>query len=69
MGEMADYYLDNADYFDEDWYEDHNVHTDGPCSISCKYCGYGPLWWRMTNGSWRLIGKKGMIHSCIKYKR
>jgi hypothetical protein len=62
VGEMADYYLESADFFQ--WDED-----DGPpAAISCRYCGAGGLFWLEVNNHWRLVTEDKSVHSCGQYR-
>ncbi len=62
MGEMADYYLDTADYFDDDYWEIHHAEkTMVPNSIKPIGPGKCPL----CNGETHLVeGKFGSFYGC-----
>lgn len=66
MGDMADYYLDQA-------FDDHNFEReddDGP-PISwktCRNCGTPNLIWGATDTGFRLFTLEGKLHSCYNAK-
>lgn len=57
MGDMADYYLDSHDWFDED--------ESGPPGVGCKYCGEGYFFWGDTPKGFRLFNEHGKMHTCL----
>lgn len=63
MGEMADYYLDS-----HDWYEEEDYELQ-PSYVTCKYCGEQKLvWFNFEELGWRLT--KGKVpHACKEYKK
>jgi hypothetical protein len=34
---------------------------------NCRYCGEHPLWWRLKNQKWRLVGSESIVHTCKEY--
>lgn len=69
MGEIADWI--NEQFYDPfiDGPIDYSLrdNDNGPSSISCKYCNFGPLWWIETNSGFRLVSRNNQIHSCEEY--
>lgn len=55
MGEMADYYNEYCDAFD-----------DEPPEVKCKYCGMEGLEWVEVQGAWHLYNSDGDRHVCSK---
>lgn len=57
-GEIADYYLENSDFFEEE---------PEPFQQLCKYCGKDQLdWWEFDQG-YRLVDRQGKVHACDEY--
>lgn len=65
MGDVADYYLEQEDYFGEDWpgWEEDGYRKPG---ITCRFCGTTGLFWNKLDGKWRLFNDKG-LHTCERY--
>ena len=60
---MADFVLDQSDYFDDEWWE---TYGNDPCpnpGKQCRCCGEGGLFWKKLDGKWRLFDDSG-LHKC-----
>lgn len=79
MGEMADYYLELEDYFQDrldylqsiqagNYVEEFNDPEDFDCAppalnLICKFCNRENLHWELRNDKWRMCDDQG-IHKC-----
>lgn len=79
MGEMADYYLELEDYFQDrldylqsiqagNYVEGFNDPEDGDfapptLNLICKFCNRENLHWGFRNYKWRMCDDRG-IHKC-----
>jgi len=75
MGEMADFYLDQAFDRDQDEYDEYeDSFCDGYYYARrqekiCRYCGLKGLHWEETGDGWRLHDAAGQLHSCLNKKQ
>lgn len=65
MGEMADYYLENA-FYDDDGLEPEDENYP---SKTCKHCGESGFHWGQTKDGWRLFSSDKVIHNCPKFAK
>ena len=60
---MADWTLEQEDYFGDDWdgWEDDSLNP----GKTCRYCNEDYLHWQQIEKKWRLFSDKG-LHICQK---
>lgn len=63
MGEMADWINQ-----DDPWLND-NIYEYQPHYTQCRHCKCCPLYWRETDGGWRLFDEDDKLHECKEYKK
>jgi hypothetical protein len=61
MGDMADYYLEQAMFDDE--LSSLEETAEYVSNVTCRLCGRKNLHWRQRNDKWRLFDNRG-IHVC-----
>lgn len=60
MGDMADFVLDQIDYY---------YYNERSRTKQCKYCLQKGLKWVQTDKGFRLFDKNNKIHICEKYEQ
>lgn len=63
-GEMSDLEAFEMGIIDEMGYL---IENNGQ-GRTCKYCKMGSLAWKQLENGWRLVDRKGNVHTCSKYQ-
>lgn len=61
-GEMSDFEAFERGIIDERGY----LIEDSMKDRTCKYCKMGSLAWKQLENGWRLVDRKGNVHTCSR---